>query len=493
MSALRMPASLPPAQFRIAAATGGEWASFSGLRSLAFGDFVLEYQELLRVSCVRDAKNDVVAIILGNAFDIASGDFIDGSEFLDIENAAEPAAALETLYGRLYGSFVLIVRIGQRYFLYLDACGTMSVVYSRDRGVAGATATAILSDREYDQLFRDELYEKLDIAKQGWFTAGLTAHRSVARLLCNHRLDLQSMESSRHWPVDAPIRAVDPAPVLEEIIAITRANIDCFYGKYRTAIALTAGQDSRALLSIARHLANEILAYTVAAGTPGADLDADIAAQLACIAGIKYKRLHPVPDDGVSARQWHYRCGQAVGGGLDAIYTSLRQLDCVEAILEGNVAEVARGFFWKNSDHAKTTIDAQALCGRFGLPPNTETLEAISQWLEDVPAGDAQFILDLAYLELRVSPWAFAGSYVDPPLLHFSPLASRAVICRMFELPTAFKRDNLFGSAIVGSEWPELLALPFNRYGDFRDAIRIARKMTKPHLITKKLRKMMSR
>ena len=77
---------------------------------------------------------------------------------------------------------------------------------------------------------------------------------------------------------------------------------------------------------------------------------------------------------------------------------------------------------------------------RMGMAVAPETFAATEHWLSQAPSGDAFFLLDLAYLELRDCPWAYAQSYVDPPLLHFSPFISRRSITAMFELPIALKK-----------------------------------------------------
>jgi hypothetical protein len=61
----------------------------------------------------------------------------------------------------------------------------------------------------------------------------------------------------------------------------------------------------------------------------------------------------------------------------------------------------------------------------------------------------------------------------------------------MLALPPEWRRSNKLIRSAVVQNWPELLDLPINRYGDVRDMLRLAgRAVRKPHLIVKKARKL---
>jgi hypothetical protein len=375
-------------------------------------------------------------------------------------------------------------------YLYLDAGGCLSAVYSQELGIAGATAASILSSEAYDSRRDMALYRRLDVAREGWFPSGLTGHRGVSRLLCNHRLDLQAMKSERCWPVAPPQRNADEDAVLERLGAALRDNLDVVFDHYRAAIAVTGGGDSRSLLSLLRHRRDRLVTYIVDAG-PGTALDIHLSQMVAEAAGLKRQVLLPLGADPENERRWHFRAGHAVGGSNAHIHTALSHLEDCEAIIDGSGGETGRCFFWKDGDSEGTVVTSDMIAQRLGMPSSREVVEATQLWLQGVPKGDAFFTLDLAYLELRNSAWAYAQSYTDPSLLHFSPYLSRRTVSAMFELPISTKRAG-FPKAIILRNWPDLAAVPYNRYGDARDWMRLARKATDPRRVLKKVRKLLA-
>jgi len=114
--------------------------------------------------------------------------------------------------------FVLDCEAGRR--LYLDADGTLSAVWDPATGVAAATAAMLLDDRAYADRFETSLYRHLDVVGDGWFPAGLTAHRGIKRLLVNHYLDLDTATAHRHWPVQDIVPTDDPSAACLSIAGI---------------------------------------------------------------------------------------------------------------------------------------------------------------------------------------------------------------------------------------------------------------------------------
>lgn len=485
--------ALPPGQFRIRRRSAVTGLRDPSIRMIELGDLILEVHPALPVTAFEDGPTGVDMVLLGTAFDMPASALVDHRIREEIRTAQDPEAAIERCYERLGGSFILIIRVDGRYFLYLDAGGSLSVVYSSERQMAGATAAALLSPTEYKALFRDDLYETLGIAREGWFPSGLTAHRGLARLLCNHRLDLETMVASRHWPRVAPIRAEDAEPLVKSIAVAIRTNIELLVDRLNAALSITGGSDSRTLLSLARTRRDVLLTYTVDGATPNTAMDVALAKRLTALAGVKHAVLTVPAVDQAAIEEWRHRCGHAVGGDNGRLHVALRGLEGSKALIVGTAAETARAFFWKASDRETTVIDAEALCGRFGMTVCDETLSATRAWLTSIPEGDAFFVLDLAYLELRVSPWAYAQSYADPPTWQFHPFATRAVVSRVLQLPVAFKRADLLNRALIAGEWPELLEIPFNKYGDRRDLFDLMRKVSDVSRVTKKLRKMLAR
>jgi hypothetical protein len=124
------------------------------------------------------------------------------------------------------------------------------------------------------------------------------------------------------------------------------------------------------------------------------------------------------------------------------------------------------------------------------MPAHPRTREAVAAWLPGVAGLDPFLQLDLAYLELRMGCWAYAQSYVAPDIPEISPMISRESFAAMLSLPPSARRSNALILTSIRMAWPELLELPINRYGDWRDRLRLVRRaLAEPRLVVKKLRK----
>jgi hypothetical protein len=112
------------------------------------------------------------------------------------------------------------------------------------------------------------------------------------------------------------------------------------------------------------------------------------------------------------------------------------------------------------------------------LPNHSRLLEAGRRWLEALPLSNALAVLDLLYLEQRVGCWAAPQTYgVVAGPLKFWPFAHRDIFANMLRLPIEYRLRDALPADIVRLTWPELLAVPFNRYTGPRRYIAAAQRV----------------
>lgn len=117
-------------------------------------------------------------------------------------------------------------------------------------------------------------------------------------------------------------------------------------------------------------------------------------------------------------------------------------------------------------------------------------LAATEQWFASIEEFNPLLQLDLAYLELRMSAWAFAQCYAQDAIVpHIHPMIGRESFELMLGLSPEAKRDNSFILEGVRELWPELLDIPINEYGDYRDFLRVISVSTDPVKLVRSLRK----
>ena len=376
--------------------------------------------------------------------------------------------------------------------VYLDADGTLPLVVDPETGAAASSAGLLFGRDRYVADFDDELYRHLDVRREGWFTAGLTAHRSLRRVLCNHYLDLDAGRSVRHWPT-APVGTTDdPVAATAALMAHTAGVVSAVQRSHRPVSSLTAGNETRFLLASCHDSIDDLAFFTIAPER-GASLDVHTAVAMASRFGLDHRVLSTVHATAAEEAEWLYLGGHCVSGPNPVAHPTLRGLSDRDVLLTGLGGEIGRAFLWRKTDAADTPIDAAGINSRLGLPPHDRVIAAIDEWMTTLPDGDSHFLLDMAYLELRMSAWAYANPFGSgKEILHIAPMIGRASYDLMLSLPEEWKRNTRFIASSMTQGWPELAEFPINRWGDRRDVTqRIRQAAAEPHLIAKKLRKLM--
>jgi len=439
-----------------------------------YGDFHHTY--------FHDVSGALIGMILGSPVDLDGGPLGDVIDIDALVTADNVDWVVEHYIYRLAGSFLFILDVAFCRRIYLDADGSKSLVYDPQKQVAGATAMTLLDAEEYRERFRADLYRTLGVDKSGWFPAGLTAHAGVHRLICNHYLDLDSWKPKRHWPAQEIQTSDDPAGTFDAILDRMRRMAVGLMQSGNVTVALTAGTDSRFMLSALRSLDVEFV--TVAA--PAGALDVATARLLAQRFDLSHRVLPYCNATADQAQAWRIRAGHCVTGANMTMHPSVEPLKD-SYFLGGLGGEVGRGFLWLRAT-PDLQVDALTIVNRLKLPRAPELLEAVAAWLEPIMRLDSLVKLDLAYLELRMSSWGFSDAYANPVRRELHPIISRANYEAMLSVPWQMRRDGTaFGDAIARA-WPELLTVPINRYGDWRDfAGKLTQAASNPHKVFRKL------
>jgi hypothetical protein len=294
-----------------------------------------------------------------------------------------------------------------------------------------------------------------------WYPGEITPFEGVRRLLPNHELRLRDGEASRaHLPPAASEGVADDLvetisrTLAEQIERLTRD------GAYMT---LTAGQDSRLLLACAREHVDRVWFFTFVDEnrmTP----DRQIAERLRRACSLNAFLLPPKRASAEEQEAWLRRAGFALDGGILEIHPTLGALDPTRPVLPGMAGEIARAYY-----SAKGPVTPETLLTAMQLPVLPEFVRSVSAWLDPLHGHPDRFVLDLAYVELRLGCWASASSYASAG---FGPTVIAAshpkILDAMFRLPVEFRQEQRLVRAVCERMWPELLALPFNKYAGAR-------------------------
>jgi hypothetical protein len=425
----------------------------------------------LRVVEVIGNSGHVVGLFLGTVIDTDTEEIVASSINLNLalKEDTDIDRLVEDFVYRFTGSFIFVLDVLDVRRIYLDANGSKSLVFDSKAGRAAATTALLLDPSAYEDRFDRDLYYGLTVEQDGWFPAGLTAHTGIRRLMCNHYLDMDTMRAVRHWPISRIAESKDVSQSVVSIVDEVERTVRTIFRTGLATMALTAGNETRLLLGCCRSFAGEIDFVTVDA--PGAELDVTRAEELAARFGLKHRKLKylEADRDGISA--WQRRVGHCITGSNMTMHPSVEPLNG-RTFIGGLGGEIGRGFLWLNSGPG-IAIDAPGIVSRLKLPQHPKLLEEVRWWLEPLKDYDSLFLLDLAYMELRMSCWAFAQSYTTPLMVEINPLVSRKVYATLLSLPPDARRNNGAIVRAIYQTWPELLSLPINRYGDRRDKIKM--------------------
>ncbi|MGO1499880.1 MAG: hypothetical protein ACTHWH_01180 [Marinobacter sp.] len=458
------------------------------------GGVVIEYDRKIPRHEVLDSAGTLVGVVLGILIDPHNAVVKSGSIHLDITESEEDFAA--HLEDRIYiygGSWVMVMRTLTSLRLYLDPCGSLSVVYSQDKAAAGSTAGLLLNDSEYTATFNRELHKELEVLQSGWFPAGMTAHRGINRVLANHYLDLRTWTTTRHWPRRDFVTRLSLEEAGRRIAHILMGTIGAMQSDGPTVLAITGGKDSRLLLAGCRPYLDYIDLVTI--DLPGSERDVYLAKSIARIdSQLRHRILGPVLASEEERKLWLYNASHCAGGMNQYYSPSLKPLKSYKYFISGAAGEIGRAFLWRKNDETTSVLDSKGLIARLGLRYNLHLEKEMDKWLEEVGALGFYTVLDLAYLENRVSSWAFSQAYAHVgkgDMNQVSPFNHRELVGILFSLQPDDRQLEKYITEGIRRMWPALLEVPFNRYGSIRDYSELLKAASNPGRLASKLRKLM--
>jgi hypothetical protein len=457
------------------------------------GAWSLEIGPGLPVFPVSDAEGRSVGTLIGFPIDLEKKRLIKGSWQSKARlSGSFEAYAMEVIWS-LGGRFLWVADTPEGQRVYPDSSAQVACVFDPVARLVGSTAYSVLSADEYTTRFDQSRFSRLEVDGEGWFPAGLTAHRGLQRLLPNHYLDLTTFEVRRFWPVKAIGTGSDPEAIVSEIMEVVQAQLEALtHSPKKLGLALTGGHETRMLLACARPYLDKIEMVTVVGGDRH-EVDSVLSRRIAKDLGLSHVTLQRRTAT-VEQRELFIRRGGHCNADSNSRYhPSIWPIAETHNLVGGVGGEVARAFFWKSEDVAGSQFTGSALNARFGLAPDEEVSGALEDWLRGLPPMSAFEIMDLAYLEHRDGAWYASQFCCDPTLVRFAPLLTSRVVELMIKLPEDWKRKNRLGHAVIARLWPELASYPYNSLGRWRDAaVQFQKVASNPSILVKKLRKLMS-
>ncbi|MDU8943280.1 asparagine synthetase B family protein [Ovoidimarina sediminis] len=459
--------------------------------AVELGGWFLETGASLRVIRVIDDSGRATGVLVGEPFDLHRREIAGDRLNVRHRYEGDADAFVNRSMDDLSGAYLWFFDDGTGPLRsYPDPFAQIPVVFDPEIGVA-TSADSLLDDGAYEARFDAARYRHFGVGNKGWFPAGMTAHRGVERLLPNHVLDLGDFEVARFWP-DGPLHpAADPDAAVGSLLEHVAMQIAAVAETRPTVISLTAGQDTRLLLASSRSIAEKADFVTVVGGDQHS-IDSKLARRLAEFAGLRQRELPRIvaTDDEVEA--YIRRTGHCVADANARYHKSVHLIERGTWFIGGLGGEVGRGFLWRPSDDASLAIEARRLIARFGLPQDADLEARLAAWIAAAPKMSGLDLLDLAYIEHRMGPWASAHFPGDDWLVALHPMVSRRAITLMLSLPVEWRREGTFAHRVIRRGWPEIMTIPINSLGFVADTMsKLSRAWKDPKAVVSKLRKML--
>lgn len=428
-----------------------------GWRSRSVGDWTLSSSESLPVADLLGVDGVPHGWLIGYVVS-PDGEFLPKQLELPQGTGSGDADAFESLLYRCSGRFAAVLLAPEQKRAYLDAGGSLSLVYARERPICAATPLLVPGATP-----DTALTGALGMPESGlWYPSGLTPYRDVRRLLPSHYLDLETWQPVRHWPRNGLRIEATPSELVSELVERTRRTITAVAKAGPAYLNLTAGRDTRMLLACARPVIKDLTMLSLARNAR--DLDAQVATILSRRLDLTHLILGFRPPTEEDLRLFSESVGHCVAGEVRYYHRSSTQVDSRATLLGGLGGEVGRCFYWQRDDSEATRVTAEMWLERARLPAEDSILKETRAWLDGLPAGLSAFdVLDLAYIEQRLGCWAGPQAwgldgYVRGQLL---PLCDRRSFECMLSLPAVYRRRQQLALDVVRT-WPALETLPFN-------------------------------
>ena len=167
----------------------------------------------------------------------------------------------------LSGRFVLLVKTEDNFLLFNDACGLRSVFYTYDKDVLYAASQPKLL-QEVIPLERNNNFvayydsKFVKLTKEHWIPAGVSLFKDVFHVVPNFYLDSQLKKQVRFWP-NKRIEKITLEYAAEKISLLLKNSIIAANKRFKLALSLTAGCDSRLVLSACKEIVEDIFVYTL--------------------------------------------------------------------------------------------------------------------------------------------------------------------------------------------------------------------------------------
>jgi 7-cyano-7-deazaguanine synthase in queuosine biosynthesis len=387
-----------------------------------------------------------------------------------LKSMNELTDAISLLKG-MSGRFVLIVVLQTDIYVFNDAIGLRPLTYYKDdQGKIWCASQAETIAERFGLPVDSEVleFQSSRLFQQGlvefWLMNDRTPFKQIRQLLPNHYLDVRHGIAIRFWPVKCSVAPKSVRTGLGSTTPILQNSITSASRKFKLAMGISAGIDSRRTLAATRAVTDQIRYFTIQEnprGTPSLD---------ALVAGRLLKKLN-IPHQIIGLEcmdeefMTYYNASSTLSRyskGNNA-YSIFRNFPDNVTILNSNTSEITQQCYWL----PKSKINGEGLAVITGLY-HPLAIKEFNKWLETAKGvcDETGFdLLTLFHWEQKGGRWAMAA-FAEYDIVHetFTPYNNRLFICHFAGINIRYRQDRRRDIILdqIMRIWPEVLIEPIN-------------------------------
>lgn len=428
--------------------------------SIDLDSFVFNYNNEVLCTQTEDANSSI--IIYGRIMDSRDAALTEQDIAHDLLKAKNSSQLIE-LTEYMAGRFIIIYKNRKDFILLPDATSSVPIFFSvienewlmaSDQKSIAESLNLPLSDKSSEIKSQAEEQQPLPY--------DISMYEGIKIVLPNHFLNVKWQRATRFFP-KAKLEQRTMDDVIKETITLTQNVVDNYMADADLIIPLTAGKDSRLILSFFKNYQDRIQLYTFD-HQPGENEpdDIKIPRQLTNKMGLSY---HVFPREQMDEKTYKTFVSQLSGTQNRRILENALTLSKAELktkrFVTGDIIPIVKSNFGKKlPEKLATTNYLVTKTHNY----STENKKMIRQWLKEVKShahDNNVSIYDLFFWEMRLGRWLpnNMSNYdtMSDPVLIFN---NRRLIESWISIPREKRVDTDFHEQIISRLWPELLDIP---------------------------------
>lgn len=432
--------------------------------------------------------NDKKGVLLGHVLNPKEPELTFDDILKALMNQTSESGIAEVLYG-LTGRFVFILEENNNFTFFNDACGLKTFFYTQIENELYFVSQPLLLDfnfpgtivkgKRYNDFYNSEYLKN---SKESWYPSGTSLYEGIKQLAPNHYLKTTNLKQIRYWPNKAH-KISDFETNFEKFSNLLEQTMIAGSKKYKLALGLTGGFDSRIILSACSSVKDNMKFYTLkyrALDKNNSDIwiplrlkdklgiDHEIM-NCKMSVGDEFKEIYLNNSDMAHLDDWGY-----IAHGIS------KNLSDDTMAIKGNCSETGRCYFYKSGKHPKIKTSDDILNYNTNWRGISFIEKRIEEWYEGIkkPENNMGYnILDLFHWEVSTGSWQ-TQNQLEWDMVHdtFTPFNNRELLDAMLRIDPKYRskpNNYILYYKTMEKLWPDVLSEPINPMS-FKEQIKIA-------------------